>query len=162
MMLLSDRINQWLLLSIGSSVFMKAQNVGGILCSIKDNCVSSLVTVNWGLATILLAMLFVYTYWFPGGHCGACPSLLWTAEISWLVFDCWYVSIPMNCPRIISWWLLGWTMEDLPVSLKVTPSSFQNILLKLQLRWLHQYQSWLGMVFHLTVTQSSTGYPCCV
>ena len=31
--------------------------------------------------------------------------------------------------------------RDLPVSLKVTPSSFQNILLKLQLRRLHQYQS---------------------
>ena len=85
-------------------MFIKALNVGGILCNIKDNCVSSFVIVNWILATILLAMLFVYTYQFPGGHYGA-------TKISWHVFDCWYLSMAMNCPCIISWCLLGWTME---------------------------------------------------
>ena len=31
-------------------------------------------------------------------------------KISWHVFDCWYVSMAMTCPRIISWCLPGWTM----------------------------------------------------
>ena len=61
MLMLSSRINQWQG-KFGSSVFIMALNVSDILCNIKDNCVSYLVIVNWGLATILLAMLFVYTY----------------------------------------------------------------------------------------------------
>ena len=39
-------------------MFIKTLNLGGIPCNIKDNCVSSLVMVNRGLATLLLTMLF--------------------------------------------------------------------------------------------------------
>ena len=79
MLMLSNRINQWLLSSKVNLVVLcslKALNVGGILCSIKNNCVSSLVIVDGGLATILLAVLFVYMHLLiPGGHYEACPSL---------------------------------------------------------------------------------------
>ena len=52
------------------------------------------------------------------------------------------IIMPMNSVNaLLAGGCLAGPWRDLPVSLKVTPSSFQNILLKLQLRRLHQYQS---------------------
>ena len=42
------------------------------------------------------------------------------------MFDCSYVSMPVNCQRPISWCLTG-PWRDVIASLKVTPSSFLNI-----------------------------------